>query len=110
MTKFPAEGRGVPLDGGQLTSTDLFQFRRQMDVAMSRFLEIELEIGRTFAEAAIQAPWTAEALHNRRLARRAYDTTIRLMHRAKFEKAGVRKFSRDLERLKCLLSQLGDPL
>jgi hypothetical protein len=92
-----------------LFRADLSVFRLQMNAAMSRFLEIELKIGQTFADAAINSRWTQELLHNRRLARRAYDTTVRLRDHANLAKADARRVDSELQRLKWKLSQLGDP-
>ena len=100
---------GYPVAEERLFEPNLSQFKGQMNAAMSRFLEIELEIGQTFADAAIHARWTQELLHNRRLARRAYDTTIRLMRHANLAKADARKVAIKLHRLRQKLSQLGDP-
>lgn len=85
-----------------------FQFQQQMDAAMSRFLVVELEVGLTFAKAAINAHWTQELLHNRKLARKAYDTATRLMNQAKLTEAEAKGLDSGLQSLKLALSQLGD--
>ena len=107
----PSNHKAGLLNGDQrLVTADLASFRQQMDAAMSKFLEIELKVGQTFAKAAINAQWTRELLHNRRLARRAYVTTTRLMGSAKLTEANARKVARELQILRLLLSQLGDSL
>lgn len=110
MVNIPSNGKAERLDVSEgFVAVGRVPFRREMNAAMSRFLQIELQVGQTFAKAAINARWTRESLHNRRLARKAYDTTKRLMD-AKLTKAKSRKISKQLEILKLMLSQLGDPL
>jgi hypothetical protein len=47
---------------------------RQLEDAMLSFLSVELEVGLMFARAARGTEDVGELLHNRRLARKAYDT------------------------------------
>ena len=107
----PPNDKAEVLNGNErLLTVELASFRQEMDAAMSKFLEIEVEVGQTFAKAAANAQWTHELLHNRRLARRAYDTTTRLMTSAKLTEVNARKIARELQILRLMLSQLGDSL
>jgi hypothetical protein len=76
---------------------------------MSRFLIVELEVARTFARAAINASWTQDVLHYRNLARKAHDTTRRLMVLTRLTEDQARELAHQLKALKLTLSQLGDP-
>ena len=58
-----------------------------MVTAMFRFLEIELEVGLTFAKAAENAPSTEDLLHNRKLARRALRFRIACHESCEFDGA-----------------------
>jgi hypothetical protein len=75
---------------------------------MSRFLDIELDVGRTFAWAAMNSRWTGDVLHNRRLARKAYNTTARLISHPKLTDTDAKKLAKKMELLKLTLIQLGD--
>jgi len=95
---------------GDTPAMDALRFRHEMDAAMSRFLAVEVEVGHAFAKAATDARWTREVLHNRRLARRAYDTATRLMRQVRFAEGEAQTLARRLENLRLSLSKLGDPL
>jgi len=96
--------------GHMLARSDSLRLWNEMDAAMSRFLVVEAGVGRAFAKAAIDARETREALHNRQLARKAYDTIVRLMSQVRLTKADAKTLHRGLQHLKQVLSQLGDPV
>jgi hypothetical protein len=83
---------------------------QQVDTAIQQFLVLEVDIGMTFAKSAVQAQSTGECLHNRRLARQAYDTGLRLLPRARFTEEDTRAYHRRLKQLRLALNRLGDPL
>lgn len=82
----------------------------QVDTALSRLLVIEAEIGLTFAQAATSADSTGECLHNRRLARQAYDNALRWVHNARLDDEDVKALRWRLQLLKAELCRLGDPV
>ena len=83
---------------------------QQVDTALSRLLVIEAEIGLTFAQAAISSNSTGECLHNRRLARQAYDNAERWMLRARLDDKETKALCSKLQLLKTELCRLGDPV
>jgi hypothetical protein len=83
---------------------------QQVDTAIQQFLILELKVGMTFAEFAIHAPSTTECLRSRQLARRAYDTGVRWMPRARFTHEETRAYYRSLKQLRLVLNRLGDPV
>jgi hypothetical protein len=89
---------------------DLATVWQQIDSAIQQFLVVEVDIGMTFAEAAMSASSTSERLHNRQLARRAYDTGLRWMIRARFTRQDTKTYHRRLRQLRLVLNQLGDPI
>jgi len=83
---------------------------QQVDTALSRLLVIETEVGLTFAQAAIDAGSTAECLHCRILARRAYDNAGRWLTRARLTDEDTQALRNKLQLLGRTLRKLGDPL
>lgn len=75
---------------------------------MFRFLEIELEVGITFAKAAENAASTEDLLHNRKLARRAYDSVLRHTSRANSTGLETKRITTRLRKLRLALFRLGD--
>lgn len=92
------------------TTAEGVRVRHEISVAMARFLMVEAEVGANFAKAANEAHSTREALHYRRLARRAYDTAMNMVGQTMLEKAEAKTLARALERLNSALGELGDPL
>jgi hypothetical protein len=82
----------------------------QMNAAMSRYLFIQLEVGLTFAQAATQASWTEDVLHNRRLARRSYDRTKKLLQHVPLTGPEAHHLLQQLRSLESALRRLGDSL
>ncbi|HYK37593.1 hypothetical protein [Alloacidobacterium sp.] len=83
---------------------------QQVDTALSRLLVIEAEIGLTFTQAANAANSTGECLHNRRLARQAYDNARNWMRRARLDDTDAKALCSKLELLGNELCRLGDPV
>jgi hypothetical protein len=94
---------------GSYAAADACLFRQQMVSTMTRFLEIELEVGLTFARAATQSTVTVDVVHNRKLARKAYDTVSRSLGQADLMDCRSKKVVNRLQRLKVALFRLGDP-
>jgi len=82
---------------------------QELDTALGRLAVIETEVGMTFALAAIHAESTQDCLHNRKLARRAYDTAQRWMDRGKLDERELKLLHSKLRMLGSVLRQLGDP-
>jgi hypothetical protein len=83
---------------------------QQVDSAIQHFLILEVDIGMTFAEAATHASSTQERLHNRRLARKAYDSSAKWFARARFTEPDARTHNLKLRELRLALNKLGDPI
>jgi hypothetical protein len=89
---------------------DSFATWQEIDTALSRLLFIEAEVGLTFAHAAISADSTGECLHNRKLARRAYDNAGKWLARAKLADGDTNALCNRLQTLRRELRRLGDPV
>lgn len=82
---------------------------QQIDTAVCRLMFLEAAVGMTFAEAAINAYSTDECLHNRKMARRAYDTAQTWMHRGRLTDVETKDLRAKLLCLGEILRRLGDP-
>jgi hypothetical protein len=82
---------------------------QELDAAIGRLAVIETEVGMTFALAALHAESTQECLHNRQLARTAYDTAQKWMNRTKFKGDEEKVLCSKLLILGSALRRLGDP-
>jgi hypothetical protein len=82
---------------------------QQVDSALCRLLILETDIGMNFARVATFADSTGESLHNRRLARRAYDTAEKWMARARLTSEEKKILSVRMKSLREALRGLGDP-
>jgi hypothetical protein len=82
---------------------------QQVDAARYRFIGVETDLGLTFARAAIGAHSTDECLHDRQLARKAYDTAAKIMTTSVLAGRQAATLRRKLQLLKDLLGRLGDP-
>lgn len=76
----------------------------------TEFLKVDLETGLTFANLALQADDNAKKERNRRAARKAYDTIVRLIDRVILTDAETKFFKKNLQRLKDDLIKLGEAL
>jgi hypothetical protein len=90
--------------------TDPGELWRGIEAALVGFLLVELDLGMTFARAAMDATGSRERLRNRRLARSTYDTVVRLGERAKPTGPDTAKLAAKTSELKSALRGLGDPL
>jgi len=106
----PKGKTGPPNSANMRSKVDLSLFRQQMDSAMARFLVIEVEVGIGFARAAHHALWTRDLLHNRELARKAYDTALQRMDHVRLAEREAKRLMKDLQKLRLALYQLGDPV
>src|SRR5215475_13086499 len=90
--------------------TDSARVWQQVDTAIQEFLVLEVSVGMTFADSATRAHSTKEGLHNRKMARRAYDTGMRWRTRARFTQQDTKVYDRKLRELRLALNRLGDPI
>lgn len=73
------------------------------------FLKIDLQTALTFSQIALQSNADAEKRRrNRKNARKGYDTIVRLAEKVSLSDRDGRYISRNLERLKSELQQLGE--
>jgi hypothetical protein len=82
---------------------------QQVDSALCRLLFLETDIGMNFAHVAVSADSTREGLHNRQLARRAYDNAERWMSRATLTRGEKKMLCGRMQCLREALRGLGDP-
>jgi hypothetical protein len=83
---------------------------QEIEATLLSFLLVELDLGMTFAKAAADAAETRERLHNRMLARSAYDTVVRLESKAKPAGESAAELAAKMAELRSALCGLGDPL
>lgn len=88
---------------------DAATIRREIEAALLRFLLLELDLGMTFAKAAEDATETRERLHSRMLARRTYETVVRLGGKVQPTEKRA-ELEAKMARLISALRGLGDPL
>ena len=89
--------------------TSLVAIWQQVNAARCRFIGVETDLGLTFARSAMGADSTEECLHNRRLARLAYDTATKMMTTTALADRQAATLRRKTKLLKALLGRLGDP-
>lgn len=82
---------------------------QQLNAAMSSFVRVELEVGLAFAQAAADADCVDELLHNRYLARKAYNESEKLMHHVCPKRLELRELQKRRSQLQSALRKLGDP-
>jgi hypothetical protein len=88
---------------------DLDVVRKQIRGVMSRFVVVELEVGFAFARAAADARETRDILHNRNIARKAYDMAGKMMVRGHITEVDLCALKVQRLRLLSELRKLGDP-
>ena len=72
------------------------------------FLKADLEIALTFSRIALEAEDPQKKSRNRQLARRAYDSIVRLRPRVALESEDIRILESDLQELRNNLVSLGE--
>jgi hypothetical protein len=82
--------------------------KREFKRVGTDFLKVEVATGLTFAGIAQQTDDAAKKRRNQRSARKAFDTATRLSKDVDFNRAEAELLSRDLERLKSELRNLGE--
>jgi hypothetical protein len=82
----------------------------QVDAAISTLVMTEANVGLTFAQAAAYAVSTRECLHNRKLARRAYENAQRWLLRVRQGNGDDEAVQNKLQLLEEMLRRLGDPM
>jgi len=83
-----------------------FEFGERLNRAQGNFLNLDAEVGLTFAGIALQTRDSEKRERTRRVARKAYDTVLRLMNRVTFTKDDAQSLARNLLRLKYDLTML----
>lgn len=83
---------------------------QEVDTAVCRFLDLEVDIGLTFAKAAIYAGCTEECLHYRGIARQSYDVARNGIRCFRFQEGERKSLDRKLQCLRSALRQSGDPV
>src|SRR3954462_6383998 len=82
--------------------------RERMNETGAAFLKLDVEMGLTFVDTARQTNDFSRRLRNRRAARRAYDTVLRLTKKVHLNEEDARSVSQGLDRLKFELESLGE--
>jgi hypothetical protein len=83
--------------------------QQQMKREIEHFVDMELDIGMTFAEAARYAESTHELLRNRRIARQAFDVANGRLKQLSGSLKTIKRIATRLGLLRVALVQLGDP-
>lgn len=84
--------------GEQLTVDD--------NAVLFEFLKVDLELAMTFVEIAMSPTSAERTARCRAAARKAYDTVLRMMNRAKLSKAEAAEIQERLAKLESVLSAL----
>ena len=87
---------------------EYFASRERLTRASAEFLKVDLEMARTFLFTARQTADVARQERNRKAARRAYDTVLRLLERVKLKDDDVRVIVLGLEELRSELEKSGE--
>jgi hypothetical protein len=90
------------------TADEIIASGARLNRASVNFLKIDVATALTFSEIALQTPDSEKQRRNRRSARKAYDTVLRLMGRVSLTKDDAQSLSRNLQRLKSELVRLGE--
>jgi hypothetical protein len=81
----------------------------QVNAAIYRFLIVEADVGLTFAKSAITADSTEQCLHDRGVAREAYETAATMIKRTALTGREAKILRRKMLLLNGFLDRLGDP-
>lgn len=81
---------------------------REFNRVTADFLKVDMATALIFTEIALQTDDSIRKLRNRRSARKAYDSIVRLAEKVDLTPNDVELLSRNLERLKSELQTLGE--
>lgn len=92
------------------TIDEFLSTQSRVNKVSADFLKVDLQAGLTFASLALEADDGGKKERNRRSARKAYDTIMRLIDRVTLAEEEAESLRQDLERLKSNLIRLGEDL
>jgi hypothetical protein len=87
---------------------ELVASRVQLNRANANFLRVDLDTALTFSNLALQSQDSIKKTRNKRAARRAYETVVKLMGGVELTEEDARILADKLRRLKSELQSLGD--
>lgn len=92
------------------TLDDYLATRERINRAGAEFLKLDVETALTFLLTARQSADESRRQRNRRAARRAYDTVVRLIERLKLSDEDRRTLALGLEQIRSELKSFGEVL
>jgi len=87
---------------------ELLNSAARLNRASADFLKADVATALTFSGIALESEDPLKRDRNRRAARKAYDTVVRLMERVTLTDGDVKILARNLQRLKSELDRLGE--
>lgn len=87
---------------------EFFNSAARLNRASADFLKADVATALTFSGIALAADDAGKRDRNRRAARKAYDTVLRLKERVALSDGDVKIMARNLQRLKSELTKLGE--
>lgn len=92
------------------TMDEMLALRSRFNKASTDFLKLDLNTALTFTRLARESDNEIKRERNRRSARKAYDTVLRLKQKISLNEGDAKQISENLERLKSELISLGEVL
>jgi hypothetical protein len=89
-------------------AVDFLIARERMNETGAAFLKLDVEMGLTFVDTARQTNDLSRRRRNRRSARKAYDTVLRLTKKVHLNQEDARSVAQGLDRLKSELESMGE--
>jgi len=108
LTHAEGRNRDYSYAAPRRTMDELLGFVSQFNKTRVNFLKVDLETALTFAGIAMRAENSMKKARNRRSARRAYDTVVRLIDSVDLPDEDAQLLARKLTRLKSELVSLGE--
>ena len=90
--------------------SELLENGKHLRQVSTDFLKVDLETALTFTGIALGSDNAVKKDRNRRSARKAYDTVLRLMNKLDVDERDVQLLRTNLERLRSELQMLGEAL
>lgn len=90
------------------TTDEVLATRQSLNRISTDFLKVDIQTAFTFTRIALQTEDPVRKRRNRRSARTAYDTVLRLMGKIQLSESDARVLDSKLKRLKSELRELGE--
>ena len=108
MPRKHLSSRNPPLTVAKPTAADVARLEQQFNRTGTDFLKIDVATGLTFAQTALSTDDLTKKQRNRRSARKAYDTVLRMAKKVTLQEQDAKELEYGLSKLKADLIQLGE--